>query len=210
MKTKLEKIKDLEKYIKECKSCSLCEEGGPPVLYRGNPESSLLLVGEGLGKIEQEQQKPFTGPAGQLLDKIMAAIDLDTNKDMILTNSILCRPVAPKGSGRQNLSPPEESLKKCRQYLDEFIEIIDPKVIVACGRTALCQLLRNPKLKMRDYEGKWANYIYKQIPIFIMTHPASILHLSKWPDKQIEKKQKVWNYIQQFKEGLSQNNEQKI
>lgn len=188
-----------------CTRCSLSERDTQPILYKGNLDSKILLVGEAPGKVEEEQKTPFVGPAGKLLDNIMGAISLDTEKDMCLTNSLYCRPAAPENSGKQNHTPKAEQLKQCQPFLHNFIKIIRPDVIIACGRTALHQLTGNNKLKMKDHEGKWTEYIKFgngsvgiKLPMFVMTHPAAILHMSKDIESQKKKKKEVWQYMQYF------------
>lgn len=185
---------------KGCTRCSLWEHGCGPIVYRGNPSSKILLLGESPGKAEEEQRKPFVGPAGKLLDKIFeGTCNLDTNKDLICSNVSYCRPTAPLNSGRQNYTPKNEQLDRCWPFVETFIEIVDPKIIIACGRTALQQLTGDKNIRIGTWEGKWLRY-KKQIPMFVITHPASILHLGKWPDKQQEAKEKVRNYMKYFNE----------
>lgn len=200
--------------------CTKCNLGASkPIVYRGNLKADILLVGEGPGKTEEEVGLPFTGVSGQLLDKIFESIDLDTNKDMLLSNCIMCRPKAPEGSGRQNLTPNEEQLDACFPYVRNLIRIIKPKVIIACGRIALGELLGDRKVKMKDYEGKWITYnkeydlfgprgeekitINPNIPMFAMCHPSYILRQKDFmsADEYNNFKLNIKNYMNEFKKG---------
>lgn len=181
-----------------CNACSLSNNRATPIIYRGNLSAPILLLGESPGLVEEQKGKPFVGPAGQLLDKIFAAINLDTNKDLLLSNVIYCRPLAPEGSGKQNLTPQAEHIKACKPLVEKFIELVKPKIIIACGRIALHSLTNNPKLKISQCEGVWS--CYKNTPMFVMTHPASILHKAPWPEEQYKTKAKVWNYMQFFRD----------
>lgn len=198
-----------------CTRCNL----GPciPVTHRGNLNADIMLIGEGLGKVEEEQRTCFVGPAGQLLDKMFNNIGLDTNTDMLLSNCLMARPKAPEDSNKQNLTPTEEQLDACFPYVRNLIRIVKPKVIIACGRIALGELLNDRKVKLKEYEGKWieykANYdlvspneketfnIQFNIPMFVMCHPSYILHQTNYMDKNefTELKNKVKNYLNEFK-----------
>jgi len=205
----MEKTSSIEKFSKcfdqGCNRCSLSEhqEGYLPVVYRGNPDSQLLLVGEAPGMVEQRDRIPFVGPAGELLERIIAALGLDIDQDFLLTNCVFCRPVSPIGSRKQNYTPSAEQIEKCwGTFGHRLLELIEPKVIVACGRIALQTLLEDRQASLKDYEGMWTNH--KNREIFVMTHPASLLHMKdKAPRKEfIRRKQEIWDYMQYFKKTL--------
>jgi uracil-DNA glycosylase family 4 len=179
-----------------CIRCSLSEHNGNyPVLYRGNPNSKIMLIGEAPGKVERELGKPFTGPAGQLLDRMMSAIDINTNEDLLITNVTYCRPVAQKESGRQNYTPRDKQIERCWPFTKKSIDLIRPKIIIACGLSAAKTILSNKTLRMGDVEGLWIDR-----NVFIMRHPASILHLDRDPRAQKEIKNKVWEYLKFFRD----------
>jgi uracil-DNA glycosylase len=180
-----------------CTRCSLCEHDNRPVLWRGNPNSNIVLIGESPGAKEDQKGIPFSGPAGQLLDKIMfSCCGLET-QDIFLTNSTFCRPVAPEGSGKQNYTPKKDQIVRCWPFVEKLISIINPSIIIACGRTALCSLMGEDSMRIGDWEGKWLTRGQKNI--FVMAHPAQILHLSNWPEKQREVKYKVQHYMTYFR-----------
>jgi DNA polymerase len=196
-----------------CSRCSLSDHGCPPIVYRGNPNSDILLIGEAPGKIEQEQMKPFVGPAGELLDNIMKAIGLSTEEDMIIMNTVFCRPTAHQSSGKQNYTPKKEQIVRCWPFVEKAISLLKPKIIIACGRTALSQLTGDTSIRIGQGEGKWMSYKYlvpfppptrgskvEEVPMFVMTHPAAILHKAKYPEEQRTMKLKVWEYMKYFRD----------
>lgn len=198
-----------------CSRCTLSDHNHKPIVYRGNPKADILLVGEAPGKVEQEEGKPFVGPAGILLNSIMSAIDLDTEKDMCITNSIYCRPTAPSGSGKENYTPKDDQITICAPFTHKLIQnIIKPKIIIACGRVALQQLMNDKDIRIGKCEGQWNTYKYsvqfpapcrgskvKEIPMFVMTHPAALLHMNRESERQKEKKKEVWKYMKYFRDS---------
>lgn len=187
-------------FNKGCSRCSLSNhEGNYPVLYRGRPEASIALFGEAPGLRERELGKPFTGPAGSLLDDIFRAIGIDTNKELFISNITYCRPVADVGSGKQNYTPKLEQIVRCWQFGKKALELLNPKIIIACGLPAAKVLLGDETLRMGEIEGRWL-----KDNIFIMRHPASILHQSNYPDVQHETKRKVWEYMKHFRDSYKE------
>ncbi|MCK4260331.1 MAG: uracil-DNA glycosylase [Halanaerobiales bacterium] len=189
-----------------CTECSLSEhEGNHPIIYRGNSKANILLLGEALGKIEQEKNNCWVGPAGQLLDKIFAApdVELSTDRDMILSNILFCRPVANENSGKQNYTPKAEQIIKCWPFVQKLIEIINPKTIICCGLTSAKTVLSTPKAKMKDLEGNW--FKYNKIPVFIMRHPSALLRLNQYPEEEKYMKLKVWEYMKKFSKKHKEN-----
>ena len=186
-----------------CNLCSLSEHAGNyPIIARGNTRSDILLIGEAPGKEERERNTCFVGPAGRMLDDMFRAIDIDTSNDMLLTNILFCRPVAPYGDNRQNYTPKVEQIKTCWPFTQKIIELMNPKIIIACGLLALKKIMDTTKVRMGDKEGTWD--IKDSRAIFTMRHPASILHLSRDPQEQQRVKAKVWNYLQKFRDTYKQ------
>jgi DNA polymerase len=189
-----------------CSHCTLSTHDNRPVVFRGNPKAPIVLIGEAPGAKEDQDGKPFMGPAGQLLDRIFHSIGINTNTDMLLTNTVYCRPVAAKFSGRQNYTPRKEQTARCWPFTKRALEILSPKIIIACGRTALHSLFGDNTAKVSEWEGRWSWYTggerhwSKFIPIFTMVHPAAILHQSYDPEKQNETRAKVWKYMQYFRD----------
>jgi len=184
-----------------CTRCSLSEhEGNYPVLYRGNPDADIMLVGEGPGLREREQNSCFVGPAGQLLDRIFASkgVEMVTNSHLLITNIVYCRPVAPANSGKQNYAPKTEQIARCWPFGRRAIELVDPAIIICCGLPAAETVLGlTKKIPMKDLEGQWLRQSNGRW-IFIMMHPAAVLHQSSDPERQLQTKLKIWGYMQLF------------
>lgn len=205
----ISKIQMTNKYVSDhmrdwhikCSGCSLCGEWFNPVIYRGSRASDIMLIGEAPGQEEEKKGLPFVGPAGQLLDKIFDSIGICT-EDMFITNVLWCRPKAPSDSGRQNLSPKREQVKKCWPFTNDLINIMKPKIIIACGLPALKAITGIESPRMKDYEGTWIEK--DESKVFVMRHPASILHLSRDPKEQVKVKKQVWQYMQHFRDTYKQ------
>lgn len=134
---------------KGCTRCSLSKHQCGPIVYRGNPKSEILLIAEAPGREEWRRKRILTGPAGQLLDKIFeVCCNFNTDKDLCLTNCCYCQPLASKGFGKQNYTPKQDQLNICWPFVERFIEIINPKIIIACGRTALMQLTGDNNIRI--------------------------------------------------------------
>jgi DNA polymerase len=187
-------------FVEGCSRCTLhMHEGNKPVLYRGNPDAKILLFGEGPGLVEQQELKPFVGPAGEKLDQIFNAIDISTDTDMIIKNIVCCRPTAAPDSGRQNYTPKKDQIVRCWQFGKKAIDLLDPKIIIACGRPALQTLIDDPRATMGANAGRWLPYPDDR-KLFVMHHPAAILHKSNWPDEQRQLRKQIWEYMQHFRD----------
>ena len=149
----------------DCIRCKLHTLGRRQIVFGvGNPDAELMFVGEGPGADEDIQGEPFVGRAGQLLTKIIEAIDL-RREDVYIANVIKCRPPS-------NRNPEPDEVEQCEPFLFRQIETIKPKVIVALGKFAAQSLLRttDPITRLRGREYKYRNAIL--IPTY---HPAYLL-----------------------------------
>src|ERR1044071_8986880 len=166
--------------IGDCRLCPLCEARTKIVFGVGNPESKVMFVGEGPGFDEDRIGDPFVGKAGQLLDKIMAAIGLNRS-NVYIANIVKCHPMVdptqPEKRGNDRPPLPSE-IEKCLPFLKEQIAIIQPSVIVALGSTAAKVLLRRSdgitKVRGQIFE---IELIPGQPPIPVLPtfHPAALL-----------------------------------
>lgn len=169
----------LEDQVKQCRDCGLCEERTNTVFARGNGSSGVAFVGEGPGADEDAQGYPFVGAAGQLLDKMIAAMGLERDS-VYVCNIVKCRP--PK-----NRKPTEEEMATCRHYVVSQLELVQPRVIVALGATAVEGLL-GLKLGITRLRGTWR--LYKgSVPVMPTFHPAYLL-------RQPDAKRDVWEDLQ--------------
>ncbi|MFQ6616293.1 MAG: uracil-DNA glycosylase [Fidelibacterota bacterium] len=157
-------LAEFEKAICRCQKCPLGQSRTQFVFGVGNPRARLVLVGEAPGREEDLKGEPFVGRAGQLLDKILKAIDL-TRKDVYICNVIKCRPPG-------NRTPVQEEIDTCLPYLEEQLRMIDPRLIVALGGVAAHTLLsvKTPIGKLRSRLWKWG-----KTDVLVTYHPAALL-----------------------------------
>lgn len=161
-----EKLDELKQRCLHCDKCSLCKTRTNVVFSGGVPNPKLMLIGEAPGYYEDQSGTPFVGKAGKLLDKILESVGFSREKDLYICNTLKCRPP-------ENRDPlPEEKLA-CKEYLDAQIEILQPRIILLCGRVAVNSFI-DTKLGITKLRGKWFEgpYFSKMMPIF---HPSYLL-----------------------------------
>ncbi len=163
-----------------CTKCALHRTRNASVFARGTGTSGLMFVGEGPGEEEDRQGLPFVGAAGQLLDRMIVAMQLGRD-DVYVCNIVKCRPP-------QNRKPDMEEMSQCMPFLAEQIAIIKPKVMVALGATAVQGLLGTSEGITR-LRGQWKLYRGK-IPVMPTFHPAYLL-------RQPQAKREVWKDLQE-------------
>lgn len=163
---------------------------------RGSP-SFKMIIGEAPGKDEDSTRLPFTGPAGRLMDRIWASVGMDTN-DWYLTNTVLCRPVAPAEVKKQNLTPKKDQIERCRPYLDRQIDLISPSLVVTVGSVATAAILGRESVRIGDYRGRLIRG--KRFLHFPMLHPAAILHTKRDPKRHAMYRQQMWDDIRKLKQ----------
>lgn len=152
-------------HCRSCQRCSLAATRTNVVVSRGSPTAPVLIIGEGPGQQEDEQGLPFVGKSGQLLEKILESVRFDTEKDVYICNIVKCRPPA-------NRVPTTVEVNACKGYLLEQIRLVDPKIILLTGATALKSLL-GVKQGISKVRGQWMDWEGRLcMPIF---HPAYLL-----------------------------------
>jgi len=166
---RLDSLDAIAKQVKNCTRCSLHKTATNPVPGEGDPNADLVCVGEAPGAKEDETGRPFIGQAGQLLTKILAAIDL-TREQVFICNVLKHRPPA-------NRNPLPEEVEACSPYLIRQLELIKPKVIVAFG-TFAAQTLLNSKTPIGQLRG--LVHQYHGIPLIVTYHPAALLRNPAW------------------------------
>lgn len=169
--------------IGDCTRCKLHQLGRRQIVFGvGNPNATLMFVGEAPGADEDVQGIPFVGRAGQLLTKIIEAIDLKRD-DVYIANVIKCRPP-------QNRNPDPDEVGTCEPFLFSQIDIIGPKVIVALGTFAARTLLRTldpiSKLRGRVFEYRGARLIPTFHPAYLLRNPSSKREV--WEDMKVVRK----------------------
>ena len=158
----------------------------------GNPDAELMFIGEAPGADEDARGEPFVGRAGQLLTKIIQAMGF-SRADVYIANVLKCRPDMPRGSSG-NRPPTPVEMQTCLPYLAEQIAIIQPKVLVALGATAVEGLL-GTRSTMREMRGKW--HSHQETPLMITYHPSYLLR-----NQAPSEKRKVWEDMLQVLERL--------
>jgi DNA polymerase len=155
----------LQASVAGCVACPLCETRSRTVFGVGDPNADWLCVGEGPGAQEDATGEPFVGPAGQLLDNMLTAIDLKRGRNVFITNIVKCRPPG-------NREPTPEEADRCAPYLVRQIETIRPKLIIALGKTAASNLLHTTA-SLGSLRGRLHQYL--DIPVIVTYHPAYLL-----------------------------------
>jgi DNA polymerase len=178
------KIAALQQIVLPCQKCpNLVSFRHHVVFGVGNPEASLMFVGEAPGADEDLQGEPFVGKAGQLLTKMIEAMGLKRS-DVYIANVLKCRPDMPPGS-TGNRQPTAKEMATCLPYLRKQVEVIQPKVMVALGLTAVKGLLGVDDILMGKVRGTWQDFA--GIPVMPTYHPAYLLR-----NQAVSEKRKVW------------------
>jgi DNA polymerase len=162
-------LAEVDAVAQQCTACALARGRRTVVFGVGDPDADLMLIGEGPGAEEDRRGEPFVGPAGQLLDKIIAAIGL-TREQVYIANVVKCRPPG-------NRDPLPEEVAACRAYLDAQIDLVRPKAIVALGRVAAQSLLGND-LPLGRLRGVW--HKVRGVDLRVTYHPAGLLRNPNW------------------------------
>jgi DNA polymerase len=174
--------------VRSCTKCVLHEKRRQTVFARGNPLAELCFVGEGPGADEDAQGEPFVGAAGQLLDRMIAAMGYHRD-DVYICNIVKCRPPS-------NRKPEPEEMAACTPYLTQQLALVKPRVLVALGATAVQGLVGTSEGITR-LRGKWK--LYKgTIPMMPTFHPAYLL-------RQPAAKRDVWNDLQEVMKHLGKS-----
>lgn len=169
MKSKWE---ELENSIKDCQKCKLCTTRTNIVFGCGNKNADIMMIGEGPGADEDKQGNPFVGKAGQLMNKAFEGVGI-VRDEIYITNIVKCRPP-------QNRVPEDDEAKACLNYLRNQVILVNPKIIVLLGSTALKNIL-GKEYSITASRGKW---IEKKGILYMPTwHPAALL---RDEDKKIE------------------------
>lgn len=177
----------LEAEAANCTACNLCKQRKQAVLGVGAKNASWLLIGEGPGADEDLQGEPFVGQAGKLLDAMLTAIELKRGREVYIANVVKCRPPG-------NRTPTAEESQACAPLLDRQIELIQPKLMLALGKTAAVRLTQS-EASMASLRGQLHSYTLENrlIPVVATYHPAYLLRnppdkVKAWEDLLLAKK----------------------
>jgi len=181
------RLEALENKIKIIENCNLKKNASKIVFADGNAQSPIMIVGEGPGQKEDELGKPFVGDAGNLLNKMLEAINIKRDK-IYITNVVNYRPP-------NNRKPEPNEINRYSEFLKEHISIIDPKILILMGSTAMEAILGINK-KISKERGQWKEVIIKQknYKTIVTFHPAYLLRKPdqkkfSWEDLKIIRKE---------------------
>lgn len=177
--------------VEGCTRCPLHATRNRTAFGRGHPDAPIVFVGEGPGTQEDLEGSPFVGPAGQLLDRMIAAMGLGAD-DVYIMNVVKCRP-SEAGNPQKDRKPEPDEMAACRPFFDRQLDLLEPKVMVALGGTAV-QALTGATAGITRVRGTWR--LYKgRIPLMPTFHPAYLL-------RSPEKKREVWEDLKQVLQRL--------
>lgn len=181
-------LEEVSKQIQNCSKCRLSQTRKLSVPGDGVITGlTILVIGEGPGADEDASGKPFVGKAGQLLDKMLSAIELSRNTNCFITNIVKCRPP-------QNREPTPDEIATCIPYLDQQIVLLKPRLILSLGRIASQTLLQTQE-GITKLRGSF--YYYKGIPLMPTYHPSALLH-----DENL--KRPTWEDLKKFKQKIDE------
>jgi DNA polymerase len=180
--------------IRACKNCQLSEKRKNAAPGEGVLQPLVLVIGEGPGQEEDAQGRPFVGRAGQLLDRMLASINLSRNTNCFIANVVKCRPP-------NNRDPYPEETAACSHFLERQITFLKPKYILAVGRISAQNLLKTTepagKLRQRFFDLEIGNASY---PLLVTYHPAALL-------RNEELKRPAWEDLKLLRSKLDETNE---
>ena len=183
-------LENLKEKISNIDNCELKNHATQLVFSDGTSESQLMIVGEGPGQKEDELGKPFVGDAGMLLNKMLMAINIDRNK-VYITNVVNYRPP-------NNRKPEPAEITRYSNYLREHISIIDPKILILMGSSAM-EALFGSKIKISKERGAWKELIVNQKTYLtiITFHPAYLL-------RQPDQKKYSWSDLKEVRKKIDE------
>ena len=187
LENSLSKLEDLKRKIETIQDCDLKKNASKIVFGDGNIHSPIMIVGEGPGQKEDQEGKPFVGDAGLLLNKMLKSINIE-RKNVYITNVVNYRPP-------NNRKPEQSEIYRYSEYLKKHISIIDPKILILMGSTAMEAILGSNK-KISKERGLWKEVIIKQnsYKTIVTFHPAYLLRKPEqkkfsWEDLKIIRKE---------------------
>lgn len=155
----------LKKEVLSCQKCVLSKSRKNVIFGEGNPDAPIFIIGEAPGRDEDIQGRPFVGLSGQLLDKILDACGFNRTEHVFISNIIKCRPPG-------NRVPFTEEIQACMPYLLKQIQLIDPKILILLGATALKSMF-DTNMKITKIRGTWLNYENRLA--MAVYHPSALL-----------------------------------
>ena len=178
---KSKRLCELSEQYANCTKCPLAEGRIKLVYGEGNPDAKAMLIGEAPGDNENQTGRPFVGAAGQLLDKMLAAINI-SREQIYIANIVKCRPP-------DNRNPKDDERIACMPYLIEQIQIVRPKILLVMGLVAAQTLFGNSNTLQWHREQRALDFM--GIPAIVSYHPAALLRNPNW-------KRPAWEDLQVF------------
>jgi uracil-DNA glycosylase family 4 len=182
-----------------CRKCAIGYDRRHNVYGEGDPLAALMVVGEGPGETEDMLGRPFVGRAGQLLDRMLNAIGL-AREEVYICNTVKCRPTLPGLHGLRNRAPDPDEMANCRPFLDEQIEIVAPRVILALGAPAARSFLGRD-FQITKMRGRWFAGP-NGAPLMATFHPAYILRQTGGEIEAV--KRLVWHDLKAVRAKLDE------
>jgi len=179
-------LEELRAVALSCRACALCERRNTVVFGAGEVGARLMFVGEGPGADEDRQGGPFVGRAGELLNRIIGALEM-RREETYIANIVKCRPPG-------NRDPLPGEVAACRDYLDRQIDLVGPQVLVALGRVAAHALL-GTEGSLASLRGRW--FDVRGVPTIVTYHPAAMLRNSAY-------KRPAWDDFRKARERMLQ------
>jgi uracil-DNA glycosylase family 4 len=185
--------------VEACRKCTIGATRTHSVFGEGDPCAAVMVVGEGPGETEDRLGRPFVGRAGELLEKMLAAIGL-AREDVFICNTVKCRPTVDDGKRLRNRAPDPQEMQNCRPYLEEQIDIIRPRIILALGAPAAKSFM-GEKFAISRQRGQWFEGP-GGIPVIATFHPAYILRQTGGELTQM--KRLVWDDLKAVRARLDE------
>ena len=185
--------------VAQCRKCGIGATRRNAVYGEGDPCAALMVVGEGPGETEDKLGRPFVGRAGELLDKMLLSIDLP-REDVFICNTVKCRPTLDNGHRLANRAPTPDEMRNCRPYLDQQIDVIRPRVILALGAPAAKSFM-GEKFSITKQRGQWFEGP-SGIPVIATFHPAYVLRQTGGAMTEVKKL--VWSDLKKVRARLAE------
>lgn len=189
-----DKLEEMVTHCKNCQRCDLAATRTHVVISRGNPNAPIVIIGEGPGQTEDETGLPFVGRAGQLLEKILASVNLDPEQDTYICNIVKCRPP-------NNRTPSTDESGACKPYVLEQIRLVNPKIILLTGATAVKGItgIKTGITKLRGQWMNWEGHLCMPIlhPAYLLRNQSKAVGSPKWL---------MWQDIQLVRKKLDELN----
>ncbi len=184
--SEIQSLEAFKEKINNCQNCALSKSRNQFVFGAGNPHANLMCIGEAPGYEEDQTGEPFVGEAGQLLNRILAAIGFQ-REEVFIANILKCRPPG-------NRDPEPDEISECLLYLKEQIALIKPKLILALGRVAAQNILG-----IQGTLGSLRGSVHKldHIQVIVTYHPAALLRNAQW-------KRQAWEDVQKLRKIYDQ------